>query len=173
MKKMKKFSAFLLVLLMSIGLMTVSVSAETMSQDGLQVTLTTDEESYSQTDPVTARLTVKNTNDFAVTNVALETIIPEGYKLDGNSEATAQIASLNAGESYELTVTYIPNKTAAGSSGSGSDNSAPDINSSLKTGDNMQFVIWAVLLICAAIIIIVAAVRKKKMGNAFFPFCWS
>ena len=30
MKRMKKFSAFLLVLLMSIGLMAVSVSAETM-----------------------------------------------------------------------------------------------------------------------------------------------
>ena len=165
MKRMKKISAFLLVLLMSIGLMAVSVSAETMSQDGLQITLTADKESYSQTDPVTATLTVKNTNNFAVTNVSLETMIPEGYKLDGNSEATAKIDSLNAGESYELTVTYIPEKTAAGSSGSGSDNSAPDINSSLKTGDNMQFIIWAVLLICAVIVIIGGAVRNRKKGK--------
>ena len=93
MKRMKEISAFLLVLLMSIGLMAVSVSAETMSQDGLQITLTADKESYSQTDPVTATLTVKNTNNFAVTNVSLETMIPEGYKLDGNSEATAKIDS--------------------------------------------------------------------------------
>lgn len=167
MKRMKKFSAFLLVLLMSIGLMAVSVSAETMSQDGLQVTLTADKESYSQTDPVTATLTVKNTNDFTVTNVSLETMIPEGYKLDGNSEATAQIASLNAGESYELTITYIPDKTVSGGAGSGSDNSASATNSSLKTGDTIQFAIWAVLLVCAAAVIIGAAVRSRKKGKRF------
>ena len=51
------------------------------SQDGLEVTLTTDKEKYSKGEEIVATLTVTNTNDTAVSNVSLENLIPEGYKL--------------------------------------------------------------------------------------------
>lgn len=48
------------------------------SQDGFEVTLTTDKEEYSKGEEIAATLTVTNTNDTAVSNVSLENLILMG-----------------------------------------------------------------------------------------------
>lgn len=90
-------------------MMTISVSAETVSKDGLDIALATDKESYSQDEEVTSVLTVNNTNDFAITNISLTQIIPEGFEIKENCDTIKQKKTLNAGETIELKVTYIQN----------------------------------------------------------------
>lgn len=111
MRAIKKIPVFLLTMILCIGLMAMPAFAASSSQDGLEVTLTTDKESYSQSEQIVATLTVINTNDFAVSNVSLENVIPEGYTLAEGNEATKQVESLEAGETVSLTVTYVPEDT--------------------------------------------------------------
>lgn len=114
MRAIKKIPVFLLTMILCIGLMAMPAFAASSSQDGLEVTFTTDKESYSQSEQIVATLTVTNTNDFAVSNVSLENVIPEGYTLAEGNEATKQVESLEAGETVSLTVTYVPGNTGNG-----------------------------------------------------------
>ena len=107
MKVIKKISAFVLMLTLCVGMITMTVSAETTLQDGLEITLTSDKQVYDEGEPIKAILSVVNTNDFAVENISLENEVPEGYKLSDDSLAKEQIEFLEAGERIELTVTYI------------------------------------------------------------------
>ncbi|MFQ9889913.1 MAG: hypothetical protein ACLRWM_05820 [Streptococcus sp.] len=54
--------------------------------------MTTDKEKYSKSEEIAATLTVTNTNDTAVSNVSLENLIPEGYKLADGSEAPNRLS---------------------------------------------------------------------------------
>ena len=81
MKVWKKCGALFLTVLLCITMMAVPALAASDSQDGFEVTLTTDKEEYSKGEEIAATLTVTNTNDTAVSNVSLENLIPDGYKL--------------------------------------------------------------------------------------------
>lgn len=120
MKKMRKFFVLLLVLVMAFCTST-TVFAATNTQDGIEVTLTTDKTVYSSNEQIVVKLTVKNTNEVDITNVSLENLIPEGYKLAEGSETTKQIELLGAGQQIDITVTYVANSE---------DNKKPD------SGDN-------------------------------------
>ena len=121
----------------------MSAFAASSSQDGLEVTLTTDKESYSQSEQIVATLTVTNTNEAEISNVSLENVIPEGYTLADGSEATKQFESLGAGETVTLTVTYVADSVSGDeanpgngdSTGSG-DNSGSETENQPGTGDN-------------------------------------
>ena len=136
MKVWKKCEVLFLTVLLCITMMAVPVLAASDSQDGLEVTLTTDKEKYSKGEEIVATLTVTNTNDTAVSNVSLENLIPEGYKLADGSEGAKQVESLGAGETVSLTVTYVAEESDAGEDkpNTGDDNKGntekPD------TGDN-------------------------------------
>lgn len=106
MRVLKKFLSFLVMLMLCVGVMATPVLAASVSQDGLEITLTTNKERYSKGESIMATLTVKNTNDFAVKNVSLKNVVPEGYELEEGSNAIKQVKSLGAGETIELTVTY-------------------------------------------------------------------
>lgn len=136
MKVWKKCGVLFLTVLLCIIVMAIPALAASDSQDGLEVTLTTDKEEYSKGEKIAATLTVTNTNNTAVSNVSLENLIPEGYKLSDGSEATKQVESLGAGETISLTVTYVAEKSDTNEEqpGAGDDNNGntekPD------TGDN-------------------------------------
>ena len=95
MRAIKKIPVFLLTMILCIGLVAMPALATSSSQDGLEVTLTTDKESYSQGEQIVATLTVTNTNDFVVNNVSLESVIPEGYTLAEGTDATNVYDTLN------------------------------------------------------------------------------
>lgn len=128
MKALKTLSAFLLTLMLCAGMLAIPVSAASTSQDGLEISLTTDKDAYQQGETIAATLTVTNTNPFAVQNVSLETLIPDGYQLADGSTAATQLASLGAGETATLTASFA--KDTAGSDDS-SDPSDPS-----GSGDN-------------------------------------
>lgn len=107
MKKLKKLSAILVVVLVLFSAITTTAFAADVSQDGLEVSLITNKEAYEQGDQIEATLTVKNANDFAVKNVTLESLIPDGYVLAEGASATKELNSLEPGETAELAVTFI------------------------------------------------------------------
>lgn len=107
MKKLKKLSAILVAMLVLFSAITTTAFAADVSQDGLEVSLITNKEAYEQGEQIAATLTVKNTNDFAVKNVTLESLIPDGYVLADGTSATKELNSLEPGETAELAVTFI------------------------------------------------------------------
>lgn len=107
---MEKLTAIILTLLTVVSFAITAHAAE-ITQDGIEIGLVTDKAAYSADESITATVTVTNTNDFAVTDVSLQSITPEGYQIASGSEDLKQIEMLNAKESVVLTVTYAPNRT--------------------------------------------------------------
>ena len=176
----RRLGAFLLMFLLCVGMLSVSAFAASTSQDGLKVTLSTDKEKYSQNEKIVTTLTVENTNDTAVSDVTLENLVPDGYKLADKSEATKQVQTLKAGETVSLTVTYAPEKeqtnqstptntnsnNGAGKSGKGTtQNNTSKNGNNPGTGDNSNLTLWAVLLVLAGVGIVVTVILRKKSGK--------
>ncbi len=139
-----------LCLLLSLTLTAVAAT-KTSSQDGLEVTLSTDKDEYSADDTIVATLTVRNTNDVAVESVELETLIPEGYQLAEKSLASTKVDKLEPGEEVSLVTDLVKETTnpdpdnpvpsnSEDDSNSGDDkgtkDSHSDNNSSNETGSN-------------------------------------
>ena len=72
MLKTRKFLILFLVILSFMHLTKVPVFAETVSRDGIEVTLSTDKTSYKKGEPIEATITVKNKNEDVVKNLSLE-----------------------------------------------------------------------------------------------------
>lgn len=190
MKEKKKILAFLCTMVLCIGMMTMTVSAVSTEQDGLEVSLTADKNEYSQGDQITATLAVTNTNGVTVSNVSLSNIIPEGYILAEGSEAEKQIETLDAGETVTISAIYIADMSDkgdnTGDTGKPSDENAnnddPDkgttgkgnsqsTGSKVQTGDNANVVLWiAIAVIAGAVIIVALIVKKKKGGKGLLSF---
>lgn len=170
MKKIKKISAILLTLMLCVGLMTVPVLAAESAQDGLEVTLTTDKETYGQSEQIVATLTVKNTNDYAVKNVSMENVIPQGYTLAEGSTATKQLDTLDAGEEATLTVAYnVVESNEPASEQPIIPGATP--TSPVQTGDNSVKVMWGCILGFGCLMVITAMVimkKGKKLVSLFF-----
>ena len=107
MKQIKRIMIVVLALVLAVSL-SLTAFAATASQDGLELSVTTDKTSYSATEQVTVTVTVKNTNAFAVSNVAVESSVPDGYMPADGYSSTKNIATLGAGETATLTVVYVP-----------------------------------------------------------------
>lgn len=150
--KIKKKLTAIIVGVMMFNVVSINVFATTTIQDGLEVTLTTNKEEYNKDEEITAILNVKNTNDTAITNILLEGLIPEGYKLADNSIATKQIEMLNADELATLTVTYVLDTGGL----------------STQTGDNSNIVLWTILTALAGGGLIITLKLGKKKRNSIF-----
>lgn len=109
MRRLKKTLIYLLAMVLCSGIFMVPVLGAVQEQDGMEATLRTDKESYEKGEQIKAILEVTNKNSAGVSNVSLESLIPDGYKLADGVEATKQIEFLKAGETVSLEVTYIAN----------------------------------------------------------------
>ncbi len=161
---MKKLLLCLMTLMMCIGVFTLSASATTSSQDGLEITLTTDKESYSSSEEIIATLTVTNTNDLAVTNVSLEQVIPDGYVLAQDSEATKEISSISSGETETLVVTIVPDTSVTTATVTPTTDTT-GTSSNATTGDDTNVNLMIAMMVLAVAGIVVLVVAKTKQGK--------
>ncbi|MBR2175777.1 MAG: hypothetical protein IJ861_02380, partial [Clostridia bacterium] len=175
MKMMKRLAAAAISSAIMLSMASVQTFAATVTQDGLNVTLAADKAEYDKDESITATLTVENTGTEAVTNVSLETVIPDGYKLDKGSDLTKQAEKLNAGDKTDLVVTYVADSQASDDSkidqssvtSEVSDNSASSSDNSVaNTGNNIFSVVLSLILLCVSAVLIFIFVKKKK-GKAF------
>lgn len=191
----KKCVTFLMAILLCVSAMAVPAFAASVSQDGLEVMLSTDKNSYKSGEQIVVTLKVSNTNDKVVTDVFLNNIIPEGFELSSNSEVSKEISTIQPDEVVTLTSTYVEsadNETAVntgredGSDGSelnntnsdDKDNNKSEVNnknnnthtmkkadSSAKTGDTTHVEIWMILLVVSILVIVVLFAVKKKKSK--------
>lgn len=184
----KKILPVIVAFVMILSISSINVFAEKTTQNGLEVTLLTDKTDYSSTEDIVATLTVKNTNEVEVSNILLENVTPEGYKVIDKNSLTKEISKLNSGESVSLKVTYLSNasvpekiestetKTEAventgaseskiisdvtGSTYDGTPKSSTD-TTSVKTGTS-SIIALVCILILAISVVILFVVKKKK-----------
>ena len=128
--------------------------AETVTKDGIEVTLTTDKENYDSLDVIDARLTVKNTNSFDVDNVSMEITAPKGMKL--SESGITKVGELSAGE-QEMHQISVRDANAQ----------APALP---QTGDDSKGMLWIILLVLSAAVLCGLVVRNpqaKRMISLF------
>lgn len=168
MKAIKRTSIFLLTMLLCFGMMTGSVFAASSTQDGVEVTLSTDKKTYSQSDQIVATLTVKNTSEDRINNISLENVIPEEYKLSDGSEAKKQVEFLEAGESAKLTAAFVLDAISSTNNTDSENSSITSDASNVATGVNSNIAFWIMVCIFACGGIVVLVVIKKNSGKKLF-----
>ena len=188
MKNVKQIFVIIFMLAFILSISSINAFAATVTQDNLEVTLVTDKEKYSENEQIKTTLTVKNNNDTAVTNVDLETALPDGYKLADKSENKKTVDSIAAGESVSLDVTLEKDNTkkdstpselstdsksstnpvSGGNSGS-SGNSGTTTGgtttsgSAVQTGQTFLVIGIALLIVLMAAFFIVFVCRKNSL----------
>ena len=134
---MKRSVLAMLMSALLICCLVLPVGAETVVRDGIEVTLTTDKESYSDLEVINAKLTIRNTNDYPIQNVRTEITVPEGYKL--LDSGTMKIGTLAAGAEQVLQ-TNMRNLEA-------------DIPDLPQTGDDSHGGLWLLLMMLSGILL--------------------
>lgn len=81
----------------------VHVNAES-GKERLLVTISSDKENYNLEDEVKLKIIVKNTNDFEVSNIKVENILPDGISLISGDISKDSI-TLKANEEYAMDLT--------------------------------------------------------------------
>ena len=103
MRKICRFIAVLMMCALLCSLGIFSAYADTSSViDGLQIEITSDSSSYAATDDITVTVTITNKNDVPVTNLSIETLLPEGYEQDSALTGKSSIEILNPGEVFTV-----------------------------------------------------------------------
>ena len=160
----------------------MNVFAASTTQDGLEVSLTTDKETYSKDEKITVTLYVKNTNESDVTDIAMETVIPDGYEITDGTKNNKQLDKIAPNESAELKVVYVAKDSGKDSQDSEvsqvseeseisqvsqkSQNSeistvSPN-NDSPRTGDNAIIPVAIALVMFVSVLLAVLCVKSKK-----------
>lgn len=108
MKKALKCLSVIIVMLIILFSFSITALAQTTTQDGLQVNLTTDKQSYSLNEDIQITISVTNTNDFTVKDVSIEALLPDNFELkDSNDETSTKAIDLKSGEQANLTVVAV------------------------------------------------------------------
>lgn len=94
-----------LVLTAMLGMFSTTAFAET--SEGIEVTVTTDKESYTKGEEVKFGVSVKNTNSYELANPSLVITLPEGLSVNGQSVVTYNFENIkaNANQSEEVKAT--------------------------------------------------------------------
>ncbi len=177
---MKKIASLLLALslvfcvLLALPLNVSAASSTT--QDGLEVTITTDKTEYTADEDIQVSVSVKNNNSYKVEGISVETLLPEGLVLKtGNLSATD--IDVEAGASYAASVVARLSEDLKDNEGTISTEptaptqpTTPDSDTP-KTGDDFNLVLWVVLLVASAVGIVLAVVLKKKMRIICLLLC--
>ena len=104
MKRTTKIISVLLAIMILSVLASINVFATQTSQDGLEVQIVTDKESYTVNENIKTTITVKNTNDYEISNLSIKSNMPDGLALvDGDTSLTQE--SLKSNESANLVFT--------------------------------------------------------------------
>ncbi len=149
---MKKY-VLLLCAILGFTVMCTPVSAIAQTyvsptvQEGLEVVFTSGENNYTDQDPLQVTLTVKNTNNYAVSDVALNIQSPLGYQLFVDSYNSAYDSKLESGETIALTTIFEQIGTGA------------DLP---QTGDDSHAFLWLVMACVSALCLLTICRKQQK-----------
>ena len=168
------------------GLSGLSAYGAEKTQDGVKLSVSADKESYSSDDRIVVDISLENSSDSDITDVSLESLVPENYCLAEDSSSVKRATYIKAGGSISFQSVFLPDKsekvttTAEADVAAVTEKTAPAETTavSVTTTDSgkdneggkksrntaVPFIIAGVLLVGAAGAFIV--LRKKKGGKA-------
>lgn len=176
MKRIAKIFLCVLMVLSVLIILPDSVNAVSLeSHDGLEVSILTDKDEYSQSDDIKITINVKNTNAYDMENISVDALLPEGLTVK-SGELSNNSVNIKAGETYtvsieaKLTAASIESNNsnltqATNNTGAAKDTAAAPV----KTGDSTNIVLWIVVLAISVAGVIVA-VKGKKSKKALSMF---
>ena len=176
MKRIAKIFLCVLMVLSVLIILPDSVNAASLeSHDGLEVSILTDKDEYSQSDDIKITINVKNTNAYDMENISVDALLPEGLTVK-SGELSNNSVNIKAGETYtvsieaKLTAASIESNNsnltqATNNTGAAKDTAAAPV----KTGDSTNIVLWIVVLAISVAGVIVA-VKGKKSKKALSMF---
>ena len=101
--KLRKLAGIILAAALTVTA-GISANAESYTKDGLTTEIIADNNYYEADDVAKIVVKVTNNNDFAVTDVSLESVLPEGLVLVEGSETSCCDDTLEAGETVKFTM---------------------------------------------------------------------
>lgn len=174
--KWLKFISVITIFVVMIFCTGLNVHAEDV-KDGISVTVSLDKENYNSEDEVKLKITVKNTNDFLVSDIKVENILPDGISLVSGDISKGNI-NLQANE--ETTMNLIVKKSDLGqaditdhtTSNVGavgkSDNTSSPNGKIPNTGENdTPLIAMIIMLISIVIMIICFSLKDRKKYSKF------
>lgn len=175
LKKQKWFKAILAMSLFMVMLFCtgLNVQAEDV-KDGISVTVSSDKEKYNSEDEVNLKITVKNTNDFEVSNIKIENILPDGIslvlgekskdniKLKANEEVTMNLTvkKTNSGQAETKNITTKQKNTTINTTVA--DNTVSTTEKFPNTGENDTPLVALIVMIISIVIMIICFWKGKK-----------
>lgn len=136
MKKCKKLLALTMAVLLAFACFALpSFAASSGSQYGLEATIVTDKESYKANEEIHVTVTVKNTNDFKVEDVSIESLLPETLTLKDGSNSTKTV-DLEAGETLTLSFTAVKEKEETSATVPESEGTTPTETETVKPSES-------------------------------------
>ena len=178
----KAFKASLAVALIVALLMSLTVfayAASEASQNGVEITLTTDKDEYVPGEDINVTVSIKNVNDYDVNDLELKIELPEGLTLK-SGELQFSGVSIPAGETIVKQVTAVkiqekqeiedtPETNPPQQNITPDTETVPDTGSSqntraAQTGDNLYLLI-AVSLLCVLVIAVLLIIKFRKKAT--------
>lgn len=182
--ELKKQKWFKLILAMSLFMVMLlctglNVHAEDV-KDGISATVSSDKENYSSEDEVKLKITVKNTNDFEVSDIKVENILPDGISLVSGEKSKDNI-NLQANNEVTMNLTVKKaNSEQAETKNITTSNNNKVINTTVKdntvsttekfpnTGENSTTLIAMIVMLISIVIMIVCLFLKDRKKYSKF-----
>lgn len=167
--KFKKVSSIFVMLILCMSFNFIGVQATSFSQDGLEVRIDLDKDSYQANEKSAITVRVKNKNAFEVTNVNVDTEIPKELTVDKDSTHTLTIDSLAPNETKEYVIMVTKENKTGVLEG---DGDKPEVETDKEyqntikqpadTADSTAFIMLAGLLVVSGGALFVLKKHKKK-----------
>lgn len=182
--KLKKQKWLKMILAMSMFMMMLfctglNVYAEDV-KDGISVTVSSDKENYNLEDEVKLKIMVKNTNDFKISDIKIENILPDGISLVSGEKSKENI-NLQANEEVTMNLTVKKaNSGQAETKNITTSNNNKVINTTVKdntvstterfpnTGENNTTLIALIVMLISIVIMIVCLFLKDRKKYSKF-----
>lgn len=168
-KIIKLFSIIFTVLLMTLSITTGNVFASSSIQDGLEISTSTDKESYQKDEKATTTIFIKNTNGYNMEDIEVTISLPK--ELSSKDQQSFDIPLLKAGESkeYKMTiekdqvkVTVTPDQDKP-TSNIDKTLQSEDVKVDVKTDDSTPIIGWIVLVSVSGLAIVL--LKKHHKGK--------
>lgn len=102
--KRKLLSALGCAVICAASCVSINADAAMYTNDGITAEIIADNNYYTADGTAEVLLKVTNNNDFAVSNVSIESVIPDGLRLVDTEKSGESVDSLAAGETMKLSV---------------------------------------------------------------------
>lgn len=181
MKNKNKILSVIVVLVILTITNCLTVFATQKNQDGLEARIVTDKENYSTNENIKTSITVKNTNDYEISNLTVKANLSENFKLVAGDTTKAQ-EILKPDKTFVLNFTSKMNlqiketSTNPLATQNSTNVATNDIvndggnnnndSTAIKTGENSLYaIIFGVIFLLTALLISVAVFKNKNRPN--------